>query len=396
MNFGIKTNFEATEGLEKLETKEPQNNEPTIKEPIKKEEPPSPPINEEPIFEPLKTKEPEPPIKEEVELTPEQILGYLNKDRETPFETLEDVYKTKEVEKEVINEVNPWEDVMDAEDEAYYKFKRETNGRGRKEFDFIQQDLSKLSPLEMAISRIKQDSGIPLSNSDAKSYLEQELNIDLAGDDISVNDKIKLNTYAKPYRESQEALKEKYTIPLEKKNPTQPGNNVEMVELENGDTMPKAMYDQHIKKHNEYIDNIKKASNSVVASDFSIEIDNNGEKRKLDFSYEYSNDDRHSMVSDASDIDATVSKNYRTKEGFNHAGLQEGMWWMNQGNRQKVISAAMEKARADAIEEVLADSNNENFTRQKIVKTKTADDGYGNLPEGDQAKQNFGVKYGGL
>ena len=394
MNYGIAQGFTDNLGKElgDLEIKEPIEtlDEKTEDKPIEKEE-------KKPI-EYAKPDVEKKPIEKEEPILPEwndeEVLKYINKDKETTFESIDDVYKTKEVEKIVDKEVNPWEDVMDETDKAYYKFKRETN-RSRKDFDLLNQDISKISLLDMAISRVRKDTGMKLSNTEAKNYLESKLNIDLDSDEISVNDKIELNTYAKPYKDALESDKEKYRTPLESVLKAQKAADVEMVKLEDGREIPKEQYNNFISQRNEYIDNVKKAVDSVTPFDFNIEIDDNGEKRKIDFSYEPSKEDKHSMLSDASDVDAMIAKRYQTKEGFNHKKLAEGLWWGDPGNQQKVIKAAMEKARAETIEEMLSDGNNENFGRRTLPKTKKSDDGYGTLTTGN-AQNGFGVKFSGF
>ena len=132
MAFGIGNDFEDNlgKGLEPLEVAKPEANKPPEGDPPQGDPPNSdPPNTDTPNADPVPA-----------ELSNESVLEYLNKDRETKFAAIEDVYKTKEVEKLVEKSVNPYADVFDDEDEAYFNYKKET-GRGRKDFDFLNQDI---------------------------------------------------------------------------------------------------------------------------------------------------------------------------------------------------------------------------------------------------------------
>jgi len=326
------------------------------------------------------------------------VLAFLNLQNKTEYKSIEEYNAsfTKEVDKEIIKNVNPWAEQMTPEDETYFKYKKET-GRGRKDFDFMNQDLSKKSSLDLARERVRQDSGLPLTNKEADEFLEEKLVIDLSEDKLSTTDNIKLNGYVKPYKEQIVKDQETYKTPLENLPPANGANALEgMVKLEDGGYMPQEKYDNLTNDRNAYITETTNGVNSVTSEDFQIEVDDNGDKRTIAFKYEYSKEDKHSMLSDALDVDATVAKRYRNGDSFNHQGLAEGMWWGVQGNRQKVISAAMQQARAEAIQEVMANVNNENFTRQPIHRQPTDNDGYGTLTGNDNSKNGFGVKYPGF
>ena len=157
----------------------------------------------------------------------------------------------------------------------------------------------------------------------------------------------------------------------------------------------KKEYENFINNRNKYIDNVKKGVDSVASFDFNISFDDNGEKREIDFSYEPSKEDKHSMLSDASDVDAMIKRRYQTKEGFNHQKLSEDLWWGEEANRNKVFAAAMEKVRADTIEEVLSYDNNENFKRRPLSKSnKKIEEGYGSLAGGSNTQVKGGIQFG--
>lgn len=318
------------------------------------------------------------------ELTPEQIVAYFKKNGRD-VANVDDLFQVKEV--------NKYEGLIDEEDDAYFKYKKET-GRTRKDFDYLKEDFTKVSALELARERVRQDTGLKLTNEKADAYLEKKLGIDLSEAELDSNDDIELNAYSKQYRDKLIEEQEKYRTPLEKITQAKKANDVEMVQLEDGTKVLKADYDAFTEKRNTYLNNIEQAVNRVTASDFKVVIDDNGEKKELNFSYEYSKEDKHRMLSETQDVDLTINNRYQSKDGFNHQGLTESMWWGLKENQQKVISAAMQQARAQLLEEMVESDNNVNFGHKPLQTIKKSEAGYGSL-SGENAN-GFGVKFGGF
>jgi hypothetical protein len=320
----------------------------------------------------------------EKELTPEQIVAYFKKNGRD-VANVDDLFQVKEV--------NKYEGLIDEEDDAYFKYKKET-GRTRKDFDYLKEDFTKVSALELAIERVRIDNGVKLTEAEAIEYLEDKLGIDLSDAELSVKAKIELNGFAKSYRDKLIEEQEKYRTPLEKITQAKRANDVEMVQLEDGTKVLKADFDAFTEKRNTYLNNIEQAVNRVTASDFKVVIDDNGEKKELNFSYEYSKDDKHRMLSEAQDVDLTINKRYQSKDGFNHQGLTKSLWWGVEENQLKVISAAMQQARAQLLEEMVESDNNVNFGHKPLQTSKKVEAGYGSL-SGENAN-GFGVKFSGF
>lgn len=327
-----------------------------------------------------------------VEINDDTLLNYLNTKNNTSFESLDAYQQSFATEKEVVKEINPYEDLMDEYDKEYFKYKKETN-RSRKEFDFVQQDISKLDTLDLAIRKVKADTGLELSPTDAKAYLENKLNIDLTADELSVNDKIELNSYVKSYRDQLLADQAKYKVP--KENKKEPVKNQEpLFVTQDGRQVTQAEYEKEIQTvKTEYLNNIKEGVNSVTSSVFDITIDDNGEKRTINFEYNFSDEDKHSMLSDASDVDAMINKRYTTDNGFSHEKLVKGLWMGDDNNLKKFIKAAMQQARASLLEEIAQRDNNENFSRKSIPQPSKDANGYGDMREAVKRQSGFGLKY---
>src|SRR5690554_6049617 len=83
-------------------------------------------------------------------------------------ESIEDLDKFKEPQ---VKEINPFEDIMDEDDRRYFAFKKSTGG-SRKEFDKLNVDPESVSLLDYAVERVRRESGVNISNSDAIEILE--------------------------------------------------------------------------------------------------------------------------------------------------------------------------------------------------------------------------------
>lgn len=324
--------------------------------------------------------------KTDIELNDDLVLDYFKKQGKE-VNSLNDLFKTpetKEVEKVV--EKNPYADVFDDYDTKYFEFKRET-GLGRKEFDFVQQDFSKKSEIDLAIEKVKKDAGGNITDAEVKEYLDSKFEIDFETGELSAKNKIELASFVKPYKEELQKLQEKYKATVAEKKPTTP-SNVEMVELDNGEKVPKAQYEQFLETRNAYLTDLKKGVSGATSFEVSTTFDNNGEKQPVTFSYEFSDEDRHSMLSDASDLDAFVGKMFKSEKGFDHKGL--ATFLDKAKNFDKYVGLAMQQARAEAIEEMIANGNNENFNRKPLQKQEANKEGYSSLT-GNTSKSGFGV-----
>lgn len=345
------------------------------------------PDNPDPAKEP--TEEIEENIKPDgTEITDESVLAYFNskRDKDNQLKSLDEIYKVKEVEKIVEKEVNPYTDVMSESDKAYFKFKRDT-GLGREEWDFVNQDVKSIPLLELAKKKVFDDTTLDLNEKDLKEYLQETLSIDF--DELSISDKVKLNGFVKSTRANIIETQNKYKN-TEKAKPVKT-DDVEMVELDNGKKMPKSDYDKLVKDRNDYVKNIEEGVNSVTSSDFKLIVTENGEKREIDLGYEYSKEDKHSMLSDALDINNTISERYRTKDGFKYKELSMDLFRGKKENFEKILQSISQQVRAKTIEEMTASSNNETFGRKTITPVVKTEKGYGNLGTGFGKKGGFGL-----
>ncbi|MDO6737095.1 hypothetical protein [Wenyingzhuangia sp. 2_MG-2023] len=275
----------------------------------------------------------------------------------------------KEPEK-IIEEkiVNPYEDIQDDYLNKLLEFRKDT-GLGRAEFDFVQQDVSTLNPLDLARQQVKEETGKKnLSNEDIDAYLEDSLGIDLSEKELSPTNSITLNKYVKPQIDKILSQQEKYKATERQAQPNQQQEDI--VTLSDGQKMPREKYNQLVRE--EYTKNVTEAVNSVTANEFSVTIDDNGEEKTLNYSYEFSKEDKHGMLSNVLDLDAFVNQKFKTEKGFDHKGLSETLWRGDKQNFDKVLAAVAKQVRAEAIEEMIANGNNENFTSKNLHDDKPA------------------------
>jgi len=130
----------------------------------------------------------------------EQAIAFA-KENGREVSDFNELLKPIEVEKEVIKEINPYTDVFDDEDKAYFDFKKETK-LGRKEFDALKVDVDAIDPLEIAREQARRDIGVSaLSPEMADQHIADKLGIDL--DDLTDYDRVKLLGYGKAIREEK-------------------------------------------------------------------------------------------------------------------------------------------------------------------------------------------------
>lgn len=304
------------------------------------------------------------------EVTFDAVREFLAKNGFTKeISSVEDLMKPNEV----VKEVNPWESILDDDDKKFFDYKKET-GRSRKEFEFLQKDLNSLDLIDLSIQQIKKDTGLDLTKDKAIEYLENKFNIDLTSDsELDTNATIELTKFSKSIKEELVGLQEKYAKPSENKPQTQNNNNGipdDVVVLENGTMMKKDAYQSLIDNHTKHIEAVKNSVNGVTESQVKVVFDDNGSKSELSYVYEYSNEDKQSMVSAISDLDSYITKQYATEQGLDVKRLTEDAFWLNRNNREKAISSMIHKAIAENTENILKNENNISFEQRSLHTAK--------------------------
>lgn len=314
------------------------------------------------------------------ELNEDIAFNFLKQSKGLEVESIDDLLKPREV--------NPYEDVLDEDDKAYLNFKKET-GRSRKEFEALNSNLDEIPKIELARERVRKETGLNLLNEQIDEYIADELGIDL--EDMRASDEIKLAAYTKSILEEKKAEQAKFRTPIESKQATenkeQNSNKEEYVTLDNGAVMPKSKYNEMLNTRQQEILKAKEAVNSVTNSDFKITIDDKGTQKEMNFTYEYSEEDKQSMVSIVSDIDGVINTRYSSENGFDHKRFVEDMQWSDPKFREKAINSLLHKAIAKNTEEILKERGNVNFTQDALPRQ--AKDGVKIVSMSDALKGNI-------
>lgn len=327
----------------------------------------------------VETKE-EPKTQEQVkdEITDETILTFLNKKNNTTFKSLDEYQASLVQEKEVVKEVDPYADLLDDADREYFEFKKQTGGSYQ---DFLQtkKNWDEVSDEDLARDRVRQETGLELTNAQADEYIASELGIDL--EDLEGVDKIKFQAYASKHRKALKEEQKKYSTAKKLEQPKSKEPQEEIVTLEDGRQFPKAEYERLVNERNQFLANTKKAVDSITDFSFKLTVSDNGENRDIDINYAVTPEDKHSMLSASEQgLNNFVDTEFTNKDGeFMHREFHEALFFAKQSNREKVFKAIAEKARAEAIEEMLNQGNNVNFERRKLDTSKESNKGYGDF-----------------
>jgi hypothetical protein len=318
-----------------------------------------------------------------IELTEEMILEHLKKTRKAEVTSLDELFKKPEPVSD------PTEGLSD-EALKFLKFNKET-GRGLQDYQALNKDYSKISPLDLAReSAIKMANGT-LSMANVDKYLEKKLGVDLSDPNaIDELDMVDLETFASPYRLKQIEEQAKYSQPIERPKPVAAEATEEMVTLQDGSKISKAKYEQITNQRQAYLMAVKSAADNITSSSHQIEVDDNGTKRTYNLSYDYSKEDKHEMVSRAEDIDNTITNLFGTENGLDHAKLEEGLFWADEAKRGKAISSLIHKALAEQAKDFMKLKNNYNFSTGKKIETG---EGQGKPLVIPGTSNNYGVKY---
>lgn len=302
---------------------------------------------------------------------PEQpdFVSLYNKQFGTDFKSIDDIKnigKETEVKKSVPKPEQPKEP-EDKDLQAFNKFRKETN-LGFKDFSELNKDWDKVGTLDAVRSKIREENkGMSLTNSQIDKIIAKKYQIDLSEgvDGLDEDDQLTLQIDANKFIQDKKSLLEKYYTTEEKGDP-EPGisqEDSEMVTV-NGKQVPKSVY---LEQRQAYLNERNNALKEIQEASFGITIDEKGEKKELNFKYEYTDEDRVFASSLSEDISSIPQK--FIKEGkFNHKDFNEGLNWMFPEFREKAIQSLLDSAFAAGIDSAIKDERNVNFDKRPAPK----------------------------
>ena len=313
---------------------------------------PEPQPNSDPTPEP--TPEPQPEPTNIDSLNDDMVKQYFKSKHGQDVESFDELFKNPEAV------VDPLEGISD-EALQFLKYTKET-GRDLNDWNSLNKDFSKVSPLDAARQKVAEMTDGELKGEEIDRFLEKKLNIDLSDpSDLEKFDAIEIKAFGKDFIANK--IKEQQTY----KQPIEPKASADMHILENGTQIPKAQYDLMGQQRQDYVNTIKSSADKIKSFDFKVKIDNNGVEQNYDLEYEYSKEDKHNMLTSALDIDQTVSKLFKSKDGsFNHAQLTESMNWLDPTFRGKMISSLIQKGIAKNTEELMRKEQNIKLGQKNI------------------------------
>jgi hypothetical protein len=344
--------------------------------------PPTPPIDDKkidtpPVAPPVDDKTPpvdKPPV---VEINDESLKSYFKEKYGKDVEDVGNLFKEPDAPVDQLEGISP-------EMQAYLKFHKDTNGRSFEEFNALNRDLTKLSPLEIAREKAIASTKGKISKEDVDDYLENKLNIDLSdSENIGKFDLIELESFGEDYLKEQTENKEKYKTPKAK-------SDGDFVTLDNGTQMTAKAFQEATDKRNQYVESIKSATDKITAASFNIKIDDNGTEKTMALSVDYSKEDLHNMGSNALDIDKAFVSIFGDEKGeIDPKALQEGLFWAKSSNREKLVHKIVHNALAEQAKEYLQDEHNIPGNTNRMPSKN----GSSKRVPVPGAKTNYGPKY---
>lgn len=325
-------------------------------------------------------------VKEEVTETKEKVVADTSKEKEKVVETPEvptleysddkvlEYLKAKGIDASDFESlktpktVNPYEDLLDAEDKAYLNYKKESGKQiSRKDYnDIVTKDFTRVSAVELAKERVIKDSGINLSNEEVLEYLEEELGFDPNAEDLTAREKIKLASFVKDIREQK--INEQKTI-LDRlpdlKGVDKEYDSKDYVKLDNGAIVKKSDFDASQAKRDAFIRLNKEAVSRATDFDFNMTVDDNGKERQLSYTHKLDPKDLQRLESITTDVFSHLEKTYKKGDSYDAESLNKNMAWADEQLRGKMLDSFAHQIRANAIEDVMKEQGNINLDPKK-------------------------------
>lgn len=346
------------------------------------------------------TQEPEPNTQPEGETDPqpeaETEPQAETADQETPEDPPLQDPPSQEVERVQEPQSNEADQrPVDPKTQAFLDWQKKT-GRSIDEYNERNRDLSALSPLEIARDRIrKENEDLSLSESEIEILLQDELGFDPTDPDLDTRESVAFKKfYGKHLKALQEAQKE-YDTPVEGHQPkaapeTPQPQEGEVVKLSNG---VEVSAEEYQRQRSEYLAQREESLKELGKENFKVTFDGKDGKREYDYSYDYQDQDRHSMLSITEDV-GNILNTYQSETGeFDHASFNKDLWWTRPENRNKAISAIIAKVRSDVIDEQISQRRNLNFDSPTAPQTNDdSNKGYHKVGE-STTQDSFSVRF---
>lgn len=365
---------------------ETQEVEQEVQAPIEQETPePEAEQPEAPVETPGQPEAEAAPEQPEPEIDENKLLESLKK-RGFKGNSLDELLKPKEPEA-------PIKKTYDDETQKFIDFQERT-GRGLKEYEQANKDLTTLNPIELAKDRIRRENaGVDLSPEEINYLLEEELGFDPSEEGLEPRELAKFKKFYGSHLNTLKTEQQKLNEAVEGFEPqaeesAQPVG--EKIKLSNGLEVDAESYNRDRQK---YLQDRDAQLQTLAEEGFKLSYDGKDGKKELDFNYKYTEEDLQSMRSITEDVGGIIS-DYQNEAGeFNHGDFNKDLWWSKPANRSKAIAALLGKARNEVISEITGRRKNVNFDSPNPLPQASKAKGY-TEPGESNSNSAFGVKYG--
>ena len=296
-------------------------------------------------------------------------LEWYNNEFGTSYESVDEI-KQATLEKNKPAEPEP----ADPQLAAFKNFQKETGG-GMEEFVQLSKNWSEVDTLTAVKNLIVEEhKPLTLKPKQIEALIEKKYGVDVSDgiEDLDEVDVMQMELDAEKYKLSKKAEYEKYfnTQPAQTPNKSAESESGDEVVV-NGQQMSRREYDM---LRQAYLTERQEALKQIKETAFGITVDENGEKKPMDFKYVYTDEDRAFASSLSEDISAIPEK--FLKDGkFDHQDFNEGLIWMFPENRERLLKPLLEAAFAAGVDQTLKESRNVNFNPSRPAKPEPVKNG---------------------
>ena len=301
---------------------------------------------------------------EEAPTAPEvNYVQWYNEEFGTSFESLEDLKQTVTTNQEAPKPTSESEDPQMA---AFKRFQDET-GKGMEEFVQLSKNWSEVDTLTAVRNLVVEEhKPLTLKPRQIDALIEKKYGVDISDgiEDMDDVDVMQLQLDAEKYKLTKKEEYDKYFTPTQQPEPNQSAESVSGDEVVvNGQRMSKGEYEE---LRQAYLTERSNALKEIKEVAFGITIDDNGEKKPMDFKYVYTDEDRAFASSLSEDI-SQIPEQFLKEGRFQHQDFNEGLIWMFPENREKLLKPLLEAAFAAGVDQTLKESRNVNFSQSRAA-----------------------------
>jgi hypothetical protein len=296
------------------------------------------------------------PSDDQAELEESKIKDFFKKKYGKEVDSFDELFKEPEGNQQSTTLEDRDEEVL-----LFERFKKE-NGGGLKEFNELHKDWGEVSDLDVIREQIKEESGIN-DKKKIDALIKRKYDIDPDEDlkSLDEDDKVFIEADANKFRKHKSNKNAEILEKLKQGSlgqDPQRSNREEMITLNNGQQVTKEQYKEMTDARDRYLETNQKAIDEISEAKFSAKLTTKDGEKSFDFNYQYTDQDKQSMLSTTEDLSKALAK-FKTEDGqLNHKELNEGLLWANREFRENAINKIVQQALSNGIQEQLKEERN--------------------------------------